>query len=326
MVEPSRELVIPGSAELAAVEREEIAAATKLAQESIAESTKAAYDRDMGMFTAWCSERGLSALPADPVTVARYLGTMEPTHKVATIKRRLASISVTHKAAGYPTPASDEGVLRVLSGIIRRHGLAPRKVRAARTNVLRSLVAPLQSDRLADVRDRALLVIGMAGAFRRSELVAIDVEHITEDEQGYRVQLLRSKRDQEGKGALVGLPYGSNPDTCPVRTLRAWLTASGITEGPVFRGVDRHGNLATGRLTDRQVARVVQRRALAVGLPAGDFGGHSLRAGYATEAYAGGRSELSIMRGGRWNTHSAMEGYVQEGGLWEDNAAMGLGL
>ena len=317
---------VSAGADLALLAQDELAAATDLAQNSIAESSKKVYDRDMKLFREWCTARDLTALPADVTTVARYVAAMEATLAVSTIRRRLASISVHHQAAGHPTPTRDPAIGRVMDGLVRRHGVAPKKVRAARTSVLRSLVAPLHPDRLADIRDRALLVVGMAGAFRRSELVAIDVEHVTEDEQGLRIRVLRSKRDQEGKGALVGVPYGSNPETCPVRSWRAWLVASGIDSGPAFRAVDKHGHLSPTRITDRQVARIVQRRALAVGLPAADFAGHSLRAGYATEAYAAGKSELSIMRGGRCNTHTAMEGYVQEGGLWTDNAAMGLGL
>lgn len=320
------DLVLPGLAELAQLADAELDAATRLARKSLADSTRAAYDRDMRMFGDWCAERDLSALPAEPATVARYLATVEGVLRPATIARRLASISVTHKAAGLPNPVTDERVVRVWRGVVRTHGLAPRKVRAVRTSVLRQLVRPLTADRLIDVRDRALMVVGMTGAFRRSELVGIDVEHVTEDGDGLRVWVPRSKRDQEGAGALVGLPYGSHPGTCPVRSWRAWLAASGVTEGPAFRGVDRHGNLSPTRLTARQVARVVQRRATAVGLPGAEFGAHSLRAGFATEAYANGKPELSIMRHGRWKTSTAMRGYVQEGGLWLDNPATGLGL
>jgi site-specific recombinase XerD len=319
------DLVLPGLAELDRLADEELTAATKLAQNSITEATRLLYERDMRLFTAWCDDRGLDALPATPATVARYLASLEGTLKPATIARRLASISVTHKAARLPNPVQDEGVARTWKGIVRTHGLAPRKVRAIRTATLRQLVRPLE-DRLIDVRDRALLVVGMTGAFRRSEIVGIDVEHVTEDDGGLRVWVPRSKRDQEGAGALVGLPYGSHVETCPVRSWRAWLAASGVTEGPAFRGVDRHGNLSPTRLTARQVARVVQRRATAVGLPGAEFGAHSLRAGFATEAYANGRPELSIMRHGRWKTSTAMRGYVQEGGLWLDNPAAGLGL
>ena len=172
------------------------------------------------------------------------------------------------------------------SGIRRHHGTAPRKVRAARTKVITTMVAPLGAG-LADARDRTLLLFGFAGALRRSELVALDVEDVSEDDAGLRLVVRRSKTDQEAEGTVRGLPYGSHPATCPVRAWRGWLTTSGIPGGPAFRSVDRHGRLGAKRLSDRAVADMIKRRALAVGLD-GAFAGHSLRAGFATEGYAQG--------------------------------------
>lgn len=128
--------------------------------------------------------------------------------------------------------------------------------------------------------------------------------------------------DQEAHSEHRGLPYGSRPATCPVRAWRPWITASGITGGAAFRAVDRHGRLGTQRLSDRAIARMIKHRAQ----HAGDFAGHSLRAGFATEAYAHGTPELAIMRHGRWRSASVMRGYVEEGGVWTDNAAQRLGL
>ena len=244
--------------------------------------------------------------------------------KPSTIRRRLASISVAHQVAGFETPTADAGVRAVWSGIRRTQGMAPRKMRAARTKVITAMVAPL-GDGLADARDRTLLLFGFAGALRRSELVALDVEDVSEDDGGLRLVLRRSKTDQDAEGATRGLPYGSHPATCPVRAWRRWLVLSGADTGPAFRSVDRHGNLGTKRLSDRAVADMVKRRALAVGLD-GAFAGHSLRAGFATEGYAQGTPELAIMRHGRWRSASVMRGYVEEGSIWNDNAAARLGL
>ena len=135
----------------------------------------------------------------------------------------------------------------------------------------------------------------------------------------------RSKTDQDADGTTRGLPYGSHPATCPVRAWRRWLVLSGIDTGPAFRSVDRHGNLGTKRLSDRTVAHIVKRRALAVGLD-GAFTGHSLRTGFATEGYAQGTPELAIMRHGRWRSAAVMRGYVEGGSIWNDNAAARLGL
>jgi integrase len=165
-------------------------------------------------------------------------------HKPSTIRRRLASISVAHQVAGFDTPTADAGVRAVWSGIRRRQGMAPRKVRAARTKVITAMVAPL-GEGLADARDRTLLLFGFAGALRRSELVALDVEDVSEDDAGLRLVLRKSKTDQEAEGAIRGLPYGSHPATCPVRAWRRWLDVSGIQTGAAFRSVSRHGHLGT---------------------------------------------------------------------------------
>ena len=131
------------------------------------------------------------------------------------------------------TPTADAGVKSVWAGIRRRKGVAPRKVRAARTKVITTLVAPL-GNRLIDVRDRALILIGFAGALRRSELVALDIDDVDEDADGLVLSIRRSKTDQEAEGEIRGLPYGSHPATCPVRAWRAWIDASGIDTGPLF--------------------------------------------------------------------------------------------
>jgi site-specific recombinase XerD len=319
-------LVAADEAALAAMAAAELSIARDLASRSVADSTRAAYVQDMEAFAAWCSPRGLSPLPADPATVLRYLASVADQLAVATIRRRLTSIAVTHKAAGHPDPTKDEAIVRTWRGIRRTRTVAQRKVRAVRSSVLRQLVEPLSETWPADVRDRAILTLGMAAALRRSEIVAIDVEHVTVDEEGLRLRIPRSKRDQEGEGALVGVLNGARWETCPVTAWEAWLEVSGIGTGPAFRAVDRHGNLSSARLADRSVARIVKRRAEAVGLPYDQFAGHSLRAGFATEAVARGRSELAVMRHGRWRSGQAMRGYVQEGGLWKDNATKGLGL
>lgn len=139
------------------------------------------------------------------------------------------------------------------------------------------------------------------------------------------VTIHRSKGDQEAQGEIRGIPYGSKPATCPVRAWRAWLQASDITHGPAFRSVSRHGHLSTTRLSDGAVARMVKRRAQQAGVD-GDFAGHSLRSGFATEAYAQGTPEMAIMRHGRWRSTTVMRGYVEQGGVWNDNAAQRLRL
>jgi integrase len=151
-------------------------------------------------------------------------------------------------------------------------------------------------DNLAGCRDRALLLLGFAGGFRRSELAALDVEDVKMTEDGFVVKLRRSKTDPEGKGRDVGIPYGSKPSTCPVRALNAWKKASGISEGSLFKGVDRHGQLGTIRLHKDSIGLIVKRAAETAGLDPSQYAGHSLRAGMATQAYLNGAGELAILK------------------------------
>lgn len=192
----------------------------------------------MADFRAWCATQHppLEALPAQLMTVALYLAALADVRTPSTIRRRMDSISVVHQLAGFDSPTGDAAVQAVWKGIRRTHGTAPAKKKAARTKVIATLVAPLGGS-LGEVRDRARLLIGFAGALRRSELVALDVTDVTEDDDGLVVTIRRSKGDQEAHGELRGLPYGSCPATCPVRAWRAWLDASGITDGAAFRAV-----------------------------------------------------------------------------------------
>jgi integrase len=180
-------------------------------------------------------------------------------------------------------------------------------------NELRALVEKLDVDTLAGKRDAALLCVGFAGAFRRSELVALEVGDLAFTNEGIKVHIRRSKVDQEGHGIFLGLPIGrtsATAATCPSATLRAWIQAAGITEGPVFRKVDRHGRVGTRALGGRAVAIIVQRTAAAAGV-SGDFAAHSLRAGLATSAAQAGKSDRAIMTQGRWSGRAMVDRYVR---------------
>jgi integrase len=175
------------------------------------------------------------------------------------------------------------------------------------------------------VRDRAILLIGFAGAMRRSELASLEFADVTETGDGLRITVGRSKTDQEGEGAVVGITYGSNPPTCPVRAWRAWVEAAQLVDGPAFR------QLGNGRVTDKRIAgdgiaRMLKRRATAAGLDPELFSGHLLRSGFATTAARAGVAEHKIMRQGRWTTSAAMRGYIREGELFVDNPSAKLGL
>jgi integrase len=189
------------------------------------------------------------------------------------------------------------------------------------------MVAVCDPDTMIGVRNRALLLVGFAGGFRRSELVAVDVHHLEAVEAGIRLYVPSSKTDQAGRGDTKALPYGSDPSTCPVTAVRTWLERSGIVEGPVFRRVRRGGAVGPERLSDRSVARLVDALAAEAGLPPGRWSGHSLRSGFVTVAAARGASERSIARQtGHAPGSAVLRTYVRHSSVFTDNAATHLGL
>jgi integrase len=176
-------------------------------------------------------------------------------------------------------------------------------------------------------RDRALILLGFAGAFRRAELVNLDLTDLAFSRDGLTVTLRRSKTDQEGQGRKIGIPYGSNPETCPVRNLQTWLEQAGIGDnGPVFRSLNRHGQLQPGRLSPIDVARIVKKLAHRASLDATKYAGHSLRAGHATSAAIAGASERSIMNQTGHRSVQMVRRYIRESSLFRENSAGKLGL
>jgi site-specific recombinase XerD len=281
-------------------------------RDSRAPATVRAYRQDWGHFTAWCDRLGLEPLPAAPHAVVGYLTAYAGDLSCASLQRRLTSISQAHKAAGYDDPPTRHRLVRrAWEGIRRVHGREPNRKAPLRSSDIRALVATCDTTRLGGLRDRALLVLGFAGAFRRSELVALDVADIEWIEAGLTVTIRRSKTDQEGKGARVGILFGSDPATCPVRTLRAWLDTAGVTEGPVFRQVDRFGNMG-GRLTGKSAAERVKVACTRAGLNADRYGGHSLRAGLITDAIENGATEQRTMQHSRHKSVHVFRTYVRD--------------
>lgn len=289
-------------------------------------STLTAYESDWRHFVAWTAEHGLEALPADPETVALYATDLADTFKPSTIGRRMAAISVTHQHAGYASPTQDASVRSVITGIRRTKGTAPKQVAPAVIGEIRKMVARMNGSTI-DIRDRAILLLGFAGAFRRSELVALDVADLTERPDGLLVTIQRSKRDQEGRGDTKAIPYGSDPETCPVRAIQAWLTEADIEDGPVFRPIDRHGNVAGTRLSGKAIALVIKRAAERAELDPAAYGGHSLRAGFVTTAAANGATERAIARQtGHAPGSTVLRTYIRHASAFTDNAVSMVGL
>jgi integrase len=244
---------------------------------------------------------------------------------VGSIQRRLNAIAEAHKAVGLESPTHHPMVSNTMKGIRRTKGTAPVQKAPTLTADIRAMVDATGTG-LISVRDRALVLLGFAGAFRRSELVALDLEDCTFTNDGLTVILRRSKTDQDGAGRKVGIPYGSNPDTCPVRTVKTWLDIAGIATGPLFRWINRHGHVQPGRLSGIAVARVVKKLAERAGLDPAKYAGHSLRAGHATAAAIAGASERSIMKQTGHRSVQMVRRYIRDGSLFRENSAGKLGL
>ncbi|MEV5210892.1 site-specific integrase [Micromonospora sp. NPDC053740] len=318
-------------------------AARRRIRESVPASTRRAYAGDWRRFTHWCDDHQRSHLPATAATLAEYVSHLADEGKAAsTIERAMAAITVAHAAADLPPPHT-----RPARAVVRRHraelaegGRGVRKAKALTITALRAMVDTLDISTLAGVRDRALIVVGFALGARRSELAALNIADLAFTDHGLQIAIRRSKTDKESVGRSTALPYTSRPATCPVRTMQAWLDALAArreTSGPVFRRIDRHGNLgrvphgrgeASGRITGQAVAIIVRRTALRAGLDAASaFSGHSLRRGFATETHRRGKNPLRIARHGGWKDGSAtLAGYIEDADQWEDNALTDVGL
>ena len=292
---------------------------------SRAPNTLRAYKSDWKHFETWCSQQSAEALPAAPTTVVLYITDLARTLKASTIGRRLSSISVAHQAAGHPSPTADIAVRSTLAGIRRVLGTAQVGKDPLLTEDLRAIVAALP-DSLQGLRDACLLLLGFASALRRSELVALDVDDVADTADGLVLTVRRSKTDQEGVGRQIGIPYGGDPRTCPVRSLRRWLEVAGLGDGALFRGINRHGQVAATRLSDRSVALIVKRAAQTAGLGPEVFAGHSLRSGFATSASRAGATEAQIMHQTGHRSLPVLRRYIRRGSLFTDNAAARLGL
>lgn len=316
----SDELALPSPADLASlVER-----AKEYAADARASSTRRAYGADFRAFEQWCTSQGLVALPAPPPAVAVYLTHLADSgRKVATIERALTGIVHAHRSRGFDWPRAHPVIASVMAGIRRRVGTAPVQKAPVVDELLATMLGTLDED-LRGRRDRALLTLGWSGAFRRSELVALTVADVARSSEGLIVRVRRSKGDQEGRGAEKGIPYASRAVLCAVRSLDAWLAASGIIEGPIFRYIDRHGRVHGEALSDRSVARIVQRTAAAAGLDAATVAGHSLRAGFATTAAKKGKGLDAIMRQTLHKSERVARSYIRHAKLFDDNAAVGL--
>jgi integrase len=279
---------------------------------SKSDATKRAYASDWKHFVSWGGQ-----LPSPPALVAVYVSELASEgYRPATIERRLAAIREAHRAAGFEPPV-DGNLRAVVKGIRRKLGVAQRQARPVTVDQLRDAVASLPVD-AAGMRDKAMLLLGFAGAFRRSELVSLDVQDLVFEQTGVKVTLRRSKTDQEGAGRVVGVPIALDESMCPIRALRDWLFFRRPGPFPLFVAVN-NGRVTERRLDGRAVCEVVKRRL------GDEFSGHSLRAGLVTAAAKSGKSVASIMKQTGHRSVNMVQRYVRDAELLgKDNAAAGV--
>ncbi len=294
-----------------------------------APATVRAYASDLKNFEAWCQRSGFNALPATPEVVGAYLAAAGEGYAMQTLRRRVAAIARASGLTGHPLDTKHPAIRETLRGIARTHGSRGRRAAALTTTELKALSRACEDNTLTGIRDKALLLVGFAGAFRRSELVALDVEDLTWSNDGVRLLLKKSKTDKEGIGAEVMIVYGRQEATCPVRALRVWLDTAKINNGPTFRKVNKAGRVEPRRLSEDAVRQVLTKRAAEAGIKgslAEPVSPHGLRAGFVTTAYRAGVSDEEIMGHTRHRSLATMRSYVRRAKLKTSEPSGKLGL
>lgn len=319
---PSDDIIAGSQAEIEELERQ----TAENIKRALASNTDRAYSHQLRRFVAWCNRHGRDAIPADGRTVYLFLADLSTKGlSVSSMEQALSAISKAHRRAGLPVPQSD--VLdEAWRGIRRKHGAAAKnKAMAIEIHHLRRMVDSLDPKRLIDIRDRALLLLGFAGGFRRSELAGIRCEHLEFKGNGIIVTLPRSKADQEGEGRKVGIRSRLTRGLDPVKAVWAWMQASGTEDGPLFRAIDRHGNVGWGPISDKSIARTIKRAASRAGLDPKQISGHSLRSGFITSATKAGKRLDRIMAHVGHRKAGTTMGYVRDAELLsDDNASFDL--
>lgn len=285
------------------------------------ENTRQAYRSAIKHFMDWGG-----VLPADEAAVIRYLVHFADRLSPRTLALRLTALSQWHAYQGFADPAAGATVRKTLVGIARTHGRPKKKAKALPIEDLELIVAALAAQgTLKAARDNALLQLGFFGGFRRSELTGIEVEHLAWDAQGIVVTLPRSKTDQEGDGIVKAIPYGAGGACCPATALRAWLDAAGVASGPVFRSITKWRVVGADGLNPASVNAILASAAQLARLDyVPELSSHSLRRGMATSAHRAGADFRDIKKQGGWRHDGTVQGYIEEAGLFESNAAGSL--
>ena len=301
------------------------AAARRYAQKSRAKSTWRAYRSDWQQFESWCGNVGLATLPAEPETIPMFVASQATAGlNPSTLTRRLAAIRLIHLGAGHPSPHNTIKVTEVMRGIRRNWGRPPDRKAPAIDQVIKQMVDTVDQETAKGQRDRALLLFGFAGAFRRSELVALNTWNLEYRDEGVKVTIDVSKTDQEAQGQTIAMVRQPKSPYCPVRALEDWLTVAKIERGALFLRMHRGDNVGKIRLSAQSVAIIVKDYAHKVGLDSAQYSGHSLRRGFLTSA---ARNRASIFKMADQSRHKSLDvlrQYVQEEEMFKNNAGDGL--
>ena len=289
---------------------------------SKAHNTLRAYQADFKDFSTFCVKNGLNSMPTEPKILALYLTHLSATSKFSTLKRRIASISVIHKMKGHYLDTKHPIIMENLHGIKRAKGTNQKAKKPILINNLKQIIdvidqylsycglPELEKSRKVSnkVRDKAIILIGFAGGFRRSEIVNIDYDDIEFVSEGIKIFIKRSKTDQSGEGMIKAIPYFENKSYCPVLALKHWIEFSEIKSGKIFD------------ISDKSVALIIKKYASLAGLDANKYAGHSLRSGFATSAAESGAEERNIMAMTGHKTTQMVRRYIQEANLFKNNA------
>lgn len=304
-----------------------LAEAAALARQAAAPATLRAYKADWTHYAAWCAAMGFMPVPAAPATIGAYLASL--TDKApTTIRRRLAALGKMHRFNDLPWNPAHRDIQGPLQGLLRSKAQPVEKAAPLTLDLLRALLATCDVSARGR-RDRALLLFGFAGALRRSELVALQVEDVAEVAGGLRLRIRRGKTDQTGQGAEIGLPRGRHAETCPALAFAAWQAVARRKAGPLFRRISTAGSIGDAGLHPDAVRRILAHRVALAGISLPGFdrlSAHSLRGGFITEAYGKGVRDEDIMRHTRHRDLRTMRGYVQRAGLVTESPAGALDL
>ena len=291
---------------------------------SKAKNTVRAYNSDFEDFGLFCVKNGFKSIPTDPKIVSLYLTFLSSKDvKISTIKRRLVSIGVINKLKGHYLDTKHPVIVENFLGIKRLKGVNQKGKKPLLINDLKQIVDVINKQNEPDLkklRNKALLLLGFAGGFRRNELVSLNMEDIEFVFEGVKITIKRSKTDQFGEGFKKGIPSFENYLYCPVKNLQNWLNISKIKKGPLFVKFSKGSKLTNSRLSDQSVALIIKEYLLKAGLDSKNYSGHSLRSGFATSAAEAGAEERSIMAMTGHKSADMVRRYIKEANLFRNNA------